>query len=813
MRNLNLQSRILLLFVALLLGIQMVSFFLIRQAIEENAKAAISSQLAVGERVFLRVLHTRAARLADSTELLASDFGFRSALASRDAPTIASALDNQRERVKASFAYYFSPSFQLIGSSGSMLSPKAIAGLRSRAAASSPSIPAALPTDGVISLVAEGDNMVQFAIAPVNTPTLMGWVAIGFPVNQSVLDELKTLSGFDVALVMSYDGWAAKSTLSSLDDLSDRNDLSQALSQSQESRRAQAPASQAKARAIDFSFPETLELGASVFGSRLIPLSNDPASASFAVLMQSIDKAREPYTKLQLTLVALGVVGCFTFFFGALLLSRSITRPIVELSRAAEGLARGDYTSTIPEGSPGELGELASSFERMRVALGERESKINRLAYWDTLTDLPNREQFRERLSQMLDRCAKADPPLPCTVAFLDLDRIKNVNDALGQPAGDELLREVARRLSATAIPQDGMAARLSGDKFALLLPGAGREQAETIAERVHQQFQTPATIGQSRIDISAGIGICCVPTQATTVEQAMSRAEVAMYAAKLAKSSTVFYDPKLDSSSEDSLSLLSDLREAILNKDLRLHYQPKADFATGRIVGAEALARWNHPLRGPMPPYSFIPFAEQTGFIGQITQWAVDETCMMIARMHKRGQPIKISANISTRDLLDHQFLDNLKASLAQSGANPALLCLEVTESALMDNPERSLQAMSSIRALGVELSIDDFGTGYSSLGYLRRMPINEIKIDRVFIVGLTSGSATDEKIVASTIELAHGLGLRVVAEGTEEPLAFAKLRAAGCDLAQGFGVSRPVPEQAFIEFLAEWKPSHMPG
>jgi predicted signal transduction protein with EAL and GGDEF domain len=371
----------------------------------------------------------------------------------------------------------------------------------------------------------------------------------------------------------------------------------------------------------------------------------------------------------------------------------------------------------------------------------------------------------------------------------------------------------VARRLSKTAIPQDGMAARLSGDKFALLMPGASREQAEEIAVRIHKQFEEPATIGQSRIDISAGIGICCAPEHATTVEQAMSRAEVAMYAAKQSKSLTVVYEPKLDSSSEDSLSLLSDLREAILNKDLRLHYQPKVDLASGLIVGAEALARWNHPLRGPMPPYAFIPFAEQTGFIGQITEWAIAETCMMISRMQALGHRLKISANISTRDLLDHAFLKNLQKALSDSGADASLLCLEVTESALMDNPERSLQAMSSIRSLGVELSIDDFGTGYSSLGYLRKMPINEIKIDRVFIVGLTSGSETDEKIVSSTIELAHGLGLRVVAEGTEDPLAFTKLRAAGCDQAQGFGLSRPIPEHLFAEFLNDWRPSRMPG
>lgn len=799
----TLQSRILLLFVALLFAIQTTSFLLIRQAIEENARSSIASQLEVGERIFLRSIRAKAARLADATEVLASDFGFKSSLASHDMATIDSALDNQRERARARSAYYFTSNFDMAGSAGKPMPPQAIAALRAKAAYS-------MNATGNI-IVSDGDGLLQFALAPVKSPQHVGWIAFGSPIDAQTLAEIKTTTGFDTSLVLSYDNGSSKIAASSFDEQTEHGDLSTALNASYDAREHMRE-SGSRSISLGFAIPDVVEIKGSHFGTRALPISRDTGVAGYAILMQSIDKAREPYNHLQLTLIALALGGGATFAFGAYLLARSITRPIVELSKAAESIARGDYNAVLPENSPGEIGGLALSFERMRAGLRERELRINKLAYWDTLTGLPNRQQFLEKAAIMIDRCAKAKPPLPCAIAELDLDRIKNINDTLGQAAGDDYLREVASRLASAPIPQDGLAARLNGDKFAMLLPGFGEEAAKEFAEKIHSYFESPAQIGQARIDISAGIGVCIIPMHADNLENAMSRAEFAMYGAKQSKAKTMVYDSKLDNASEDSLSLLSELREALAHGDLLLHYQAKAKLSDGQIRSAEALARWQHPIRGQMPPSAFIPFAEQSGFISQISRWAVLETCKTIAELQDSRREISISANISTRDLLDQDFLTSVSDSLRSTGAKPHLLCLEVTESALMDHPDRSLQAMAALRELGVELSIDDFGTGYSSLGYLRKMPINELKIDRVFILGLTHGNATDEKIVSSTIELAHGLGLRVVAEGVEDPLSFDKLSLAKCDYAQGFGISKPVSKTDFIHLLDTWTPAKIP-
>jgi diguanylate cyclase (GGDEF)-like protein len=789
----NLQSRILLLFVALLLGIQSISFWITRGAIEDNAKASISTQLEVGERFFMRALLARGARLSEAAGAVAVDPNLRLAVAATDRLALQTFLNRTLEQAKAGSAIYFSSSLSARAAAGLELSPAGLDALRERARQTS--------TAPAFAIVVDGGQVHQFALAKIRQGDHSGWIAIGFPIDHAALAEVKDISGFDAMIVVKGPNAPPRLGLATFRGADELGDIGAAL------RRAEADRLAEPNKSRGLPFPEILRVGQATHGARVVSLSGRADSASWAVLTQSLDLARAPYAKLQWVLLALGFGGCATFAFGALLLARSITRPIVELSVAADSLARGDFNATLPSRSPGEVGQLAESFERMRQSIADRESKIHRLAYWDALTGLPNRQQFKEALGAAIVKGG------PMSIAHIDVDRLKNVNDTLGQEAGDELLREVARRLLRAPLPAGGLRARLSGDKFALLLPGLDARAAAEFAGQIHELFGAPANIGPSRIDISAGIGVCSVPNDADSVETAMSRAEFAMYAAKQAKTPTLAYDAQLDSSSQASLSLLTELREAIALGQLVLYYQPKADFATGTIAGAEALARWIHPVRGFIAPDAFIPFAEQTGFIGQISRWAARGACEAIARMQAQGMRLKISANISTRDLLDAQFLQSLAESLALTGVDPTLLCLEITEGAMMDHPEQSLKAMAAIRDLGVELSVDDFGTGYSSLGYLARMPINELKIDRAFIVGLSQGSLADEKIVESTIDLAHGLGLRVVAEGAEDALSFGKLRGAGCDMVQGYGVSRPIPEKDFMAFVKNWSGARMLG
>ena len=796
----NLQSRILYFFVALLLVIQLASFSLIRNAIEINARSNINTQLEVGERILFKTLQAHGQKLADQTHLLATDEELKNAFVSNDPQLMNTALVNRQDIPPNTSVYLFNSDFQLLAGRGFAFSFQNLNTLKSKALM-------AHRTSSYF-LASDGEFVYQYTVSPLKTFASSGWIVTKLLLDATVLSDLKNLSGFDSSLVITLRHGNSKITASSFSDEDQFKDLVSTLT----IHDAQRTSTQGHGT-MDVSFPEQIHIGEVLFGSRSIALSHDGETTTYALLLQSIDKAREPYTHLQWTLGFLGLGGLLTFIFGAYLLARSISRPIVELSKAAESFARGDFAVTLPQKSPGEVGQLADSFDRMRVALGEREQKIHKLAYWDNLTGLPNREQYREKFSSLLEKTKPLAQPSVCSILHLDIDRLKNVNDTLGLPAGDQLLKEIAKRLSQIPLKTGGFPSRLNGDKFAILLPNTSTNEAMDVAEKIHRAFELPAIIGPSRIDISAGIGICSIPQHALSMEDAMARAEVAMYAAKQARKPSLVYEPQLDNTSEDSLSLLSDLREAIHKTELVLHFQPKIDLDSGEIIGAEALARWMHPIRGFMPPSSFIPFAEQTGFIGQISKWAVHQSCKTITELSERGYRIKISANISTRDLLDADFITSLKDSLALNCADPSLLCLEVTESALMDQPERSIQAMHLIRNLGVELSIDDFGTGYSSLGYLRKMPINELKIDRVFILGLTSGSVIDEKIVTSTIELAHGLELRVVAEGVEDPRSFQKLRLAKCDQAQGYGISKPLPQSEFYKFLQDWHPSKTPG
>jgi diguanylate cyclase (GGDEF)-like protein len=442
------------------------------------------------------------------------------------------------------------------------------------------------------------------------------------------------------------------------------------------------------------------------------------------------------------------------------------------------------------------VGALARAFEQMRGSIGQQQRQIRQLAYWDRLTGLPNRVQFRDAVQQHI----AAGGAL--AVVMLDLDRFKHVNDVLGYAFGDRLLQGVAERLQHVVRPGD-VVARLGGDEFALLLPGADAALAQGVATRIAAAFEEPLTLDDQRVDLSAGLGIACGPEHATDADTLLSRAEVAMYAAKRRTAGAQLYHASLDNGSAQTLSLLSELRRAVDNDELRLFLQPKVALATGALVGAEALVRWQHPQRGLVPPMQFIPFAEQTGFVRQLTLWVFEETARSLPVLAELGIE-RVSINLSTRDLMDGELPDKLEAILQRHGVRAEAFCLEITESAIMDDPARAEATLNRLAARGYKLSIDDFGTGYSSLAYLKRLPVQELKIDKSFVMGMEREEG-DAKIVRSTIDLAHNLGLSVVAEGVENAAIQQRLAEQGCDEAQGYHLSRPVPLAALQAWALE--------
>jgi diguanylate cyclase (GGDEF)-like protein len=390
---------------------------------------------------------------------------------------------------------------------------------------------------------------------------------------------------------------------------------------------------------------------------------------------------------------------------------------------------------------------------------------------------------------------------------MMDLDRFKNVNDVLGHSFGDALLRQVADRLQHEISGQANKIARLGGDEFAILLPRTTLDEAKRVAARILKSLEVPISLEEQNVDLGAGVGIAGYPEHGTDVQSLLSHAEVAMYAAKNGGNEAVVYNPAIDKSSQQSLSLLSELRQAAERNEFRLYVQPKVQLATGKVVGLEALVRWVHPERGMVFPDQFIPFAEQTGFIRSITRWVLDRAAALCGELEAQGIKLRMSVNLSTRDLLDQELPQKFTEVLQRYSVTASSFCLEITESAIMDDPVRAQQTLEGLHAMGVDLSIDDFGTGYSSLAYLKRLPVQELKIDKSFVLKMES-DADDTKIVRSTIDLGHNMGLKVVAEGLETYAAWELLARMGCDQGQGYFISRPMPAEQLAAWLGQWTP-----
>ena len=782
----RLQFRIVALFLGLLLVVQLASLLLIGNSISVNARSAVNAELRTAERVFERLLAQNAGRLTDAARLLASDFGFRAAVASNDGETLASALANQGDRIGASLAVFTDAQFRLK------------AATHDGAARFLPTL-RQLATDPDVTqrLVMLDGEPYQLVAVPVKAPLTIGWVAMGFRIEAGLLQEMQQLSSIDVALLTqrgSPPRWEVlQSTLGPT--------ASPQLVEQWLSARATQATSQMSQKDRHATLTLADDSGSHLSGhllARDMPLGREGEPQTVAVLMRSLDEATAPYRRLQWLLLAFTVVAIALFAVVSVFTARRITTPLKTLAGSARRLGQGDYEQAVPVRTDDEIGELAQAFETMRLAVREREGEVRRLAFEDALTQLPNREQFRTDLRFAILHAQAHDEP--CAVLMLDLDRFKHVNDVLGHRFGDRLLQEVAKRLTQEARRSNDVVARLGGDEFVMLMPGADIAFALGIAQRIQRAFERPISLDDHTVDLSAGIGIACCPAHGIEADALVSRAELAMYAAKQHQLGVKVYDAALDMSSDESLSLLSELRTAVDRDQLRLYLQPKISLATGAVLGAEALVRWQHPQRGLVPPVQFIPFAEQTGYVRQLTLWVFEEAARQQAALLALGLQ-RVSINLSTRDLMDVELPDKLEAILLRQQARAEGFCLEITEGAIMDDAARAKATLERLSQRGYKLSIDDFGTGYSSLAYLQQLPVQELKIDMSFVKGMEKNPG-DETIVRSTIELAHNLGLSVVAEGVENAAILQRLGELGCDEAQGYHLSKPVP----LAQLQDW-------
>ncbi|HET9516418.1 MAG TPA: EAL domain-containing protein [Actinoplanes sp.] len=433
---------------------------------------------------------------------------------------------------------------------------------------------------------------------------------------------------------------------------------------------------------------------------------------------------------------------------------------------------------------------------------GAEQQAADRLrdATHDPLTGLGNRTMLADRLQAAISDSDSTDNPF--CLLLIDLDRFKEVNDTLGHHCGDELLVTTARRLLSASRATDTVA-RLGGDEFAVVLPMvSSRERAVEVASRLLAAMREPVRLDGILVDIDASIGLSMYPGDGSTPAELLKHADVAMYVAKRSCGGVAEYDPGQDEHTPGKLRLQSDLREGIERGELVGHYQPKVDLHSGRTTGAEALVRWRHPEQGLLSPAAFIPAAEESGLIDLVTVNVLDQALRQVAVWSAAGHRLPVSVNVPARALADLTFPDTVVAALTRHGVAPELLILEITESSLIVDPQRAREVLDRLHAARVDISIDDFGTGYSSLAHLRDLPQQELKIDRS-LVSTMCEQPRDEWIVRAVIDLAKGLQMRVVAEGVETEQAMSTLTARGCDEAQGFLISKPLPADEFTAWL----------
>ena len=436
--------------------------------------------------------------------------------------------------------------------------------------------------------------------------------------------------------------------------------------------------------------------------------------------------------------------------------------------------------------------------EKARQAETELSARMRHQAHHDALTGLPNRIELLEHARAALATADRHHSSV--AVLLIDLDRFKEINDALGHASGDQLLSRIGPMM-ATLVRGEDILARLGGDEFAAVLAGADAATAARVSERILELLNETIEIDGVSLQVDGSIGIA-VSQPGDTMDGLLRQADIAMYAAKRTRSGFAIYDPEQETSTVERLNLLGELRNAITNGEIVLHYQPKVGLPGGTFIGVEALARWQHPTRGLLAPIEFIPAAESTGLIVPLTLSVIEQAVSQLATWRAGGRDFTVAVNLSPRCLAEPRLTDQILYLLARHRVPARSLELEITENTLAHDPDRALATLTELDNAGIQISIDDFGTGYSSMSYLRRLPVSELKVDRTFIAGMLE-QPEDKTLVRSVVELGHNLGMTVVAEGVEDEATLTALAELGCDVAQGYHLGRPMPPDAFEEWL----------
>ena len=743
----SLKLRIAVVYAALFAAILAAVLLLAGNGIARFGEDSASRDLAANARVFDEIIELRAQQMRGSADVLSRDFGFREAVATGDEPTIESALVSLRERSRSDAAFVVGLDGVMIGSSEAALPPVV-------------ELWDALEGGQEHGIIRIGDKLALAAASPIEVPDTIGWLVLAQPLDAAEMQRLSRLAAVDIdARVLRARQLPAGLKSASLGKVVESGDSERVLHHV-----TALPALQQGLR------------------PRL-------------VLDHSLSKALGEYSGLQWLLAALAAAGLTLVIILSWRVARTITRPLSALDTATRLLGEGK-DAKVEVTSDDELGRLGASFNAMVAAIEERERQITHVALHDGLTNLPNRKLFVEQLDQALAR-RRGDAQL--MIVYVDLDDFKVVNDTLGHPAGDALLRNVAAHLQ--DVLGEAIVARLGGDEFAILLGDLpANENLAALADKLQGCFGRPIMIDGQQADASASMGIAVAPGDGVDGTTLMKNADLALYRAKRdGKATYHFFEQSLDEQARHRRQMELDLRLAIRDGGFELYFQPLYSMHEERLKAFEALIRWPH-AEGMISPVDFIPLAEETGLIVQIGEWVIREACRQAASW---PDDLSVAVNISPKQFQSPNLATVVLSALASSGLPAGRLELEITESIFIANVEKTLEALHSLRALGVRIALDDFGTGYSSLSYLRSFPFDKLKIDQSFVRDLTQGGNANAMIRAITT-LADALGMETLAEGVEDEAQAEILRQEGCHQIQGYLLSKPIDARAVHVFIA---------
>ena len=762
----QLRTRLTVLYVALFGAVLLLVSSGVYLAISQAAQRQVRAELVASGTVFDRLWVMRSERLREGANLLSRDFGFREAVATGESATIISAMENLKHRFGIDLAFIVTSDGRMLGSDGQSLTHEAG---RITAALDSADDPS-----GVVLL---GGQPYQVMASPVLSPEQIGWLVFAVRLDRGEMGALERLSAIPLKATVLHrqaSGWRLGGATSATDNA----DLSRFIDRSLTQGRG-APGTLAEPSGSVLALVK-----------RLPGLTRD--APTVLLLRYPLNLAMAPY-RLLLWIVALaGLGGLIVVGWGSWMLARGITRPISALGEAAHRLEQGEDAQVSIE-TEDEIGRLAGSFNAMATEIRDRERRITHLALHDGETGLPNRLAL-ERILQTSVTAQHGE----VYVAAVGIQRFDHLRGAIGYALAAQAVRMIGNRLAGLA-PASG-AARIASDVLGFALTAESPDAALDAAARLLAELATPLNVGGDAVDVSLKLGLARIDRD-HGANAAIELANIALDQARASHRNVSFFDAEAYGDPAANLSLMSGMLGALDDGGLDLFYQPKFDIRRRVVTGVEALARWRHPVRGMLAPDLFIPMAEETGHIRELTEWVLLRALTDQQALAAAGHDLDVSINISGRTLGDPDFAE---FALAHAPLRAGGLTFEITETAVIENPEAALAMLDRFAEAGIAISIDDFGAGLSSLAYLKRIRGQELKIDKSIIGGVTD-SQRDALIVRSTIDMAHSLGLKVTAEGVETHDVYALLAAMGCDYAQGYLIAKPMPLKDILTFMGD--------